>query len=69
MKKVFNTEEMNDLIKTFAVDTWVFHAPTQTVSKVFIGWEGTIEPFVQIGDFDKDNYKILSDDEVMEVEA
>jgi len=63
--KYKSVEEMNELAKLFEVDTWVLHVPTDTVSRVFIGYAGTIEPFVQIGDFDKNNYKKLTENEAV----
>jgi len=57
--------DLNDLIKTFPVDTLIHHSPTGSVSQVFIGYKGTIEPFVQLRDFDKNNYKKISYEDVL----
>jgi len=58
-----------ELKDKFPIDTWVLWEMNgnKYVSEVFIGWEGNLQPFDQLGIYEVDRFTALTYEEVEEL--
>lgn len=56
----------DDLKKLFPIDSWVMWKQDgiERFSEVFMGWEGTYEPFTQLNNFNPEDYTIVSNEDM-----
>jgi len=56
-----------ELKSKFPIDTWVLWEDDckKSVSDVFVGWEGNLQPFGQLNIYDIDRFTALTYEEVM----
>ena len=55
-------DNLEELKKLFPVDSWIMWEwnGEKRFSEVFIGWEGTYEPFTQLNNFNPADYTIVT---------